>query len=110
MTSSESSTSSRRRPVPLRMQQPPTGRAVAIGAVLLVFVIALVVWIAGATYQAVPVDKIALHYTGGPIQGTHFVSVVQPGTRTKYYGEFDHVYYLPATQRTYIITANPKQG
>ena len=85
-------------------------RVVGIGALALLFFIILVVWLAGATYEAVPVDKIGLHYTGGPAQGTHFVSVISPGTHTKYYGEFDHVYYLPATQRTYIISANPKQG
>lgn len=82
--------------------------AVAIGVAI--FIIGAIVWIAGATYEAIPVDKIGLHYTGGPIQGTHFVSVLAPGTHTKYYGEFEHIYLLPATQRTYIITANPNQG
>lgn len=78
--------------------------------VIAAFVLAAIVWVAGATYEAVPVDKIALHYTGGPIQGTHFVNVVAPGTHTKYYGEFEHLYFLPATQRTYIITADPNRG
>jgi regulator of protease activity HflC (stomatin/prohibitin superfamily) len=86
------------------------GRAIGVGVLLLIGFITLVVWAAGATYRAVPVDKIALHYTGGPVQGTHFVSVVSPGSHTKYYGQFEHMYLLPATQRTYIISANPKHG
>lgn len=102
--------SSRRERLALAGQNRPTARVLGMGAGLLFIFILLVVWLAGATYQAVPVDKIALHYTGGVVQGSHFVSVVSPGTHTKYYGEFDHLYYLPATQRTYIISANPKQG
>src|SRR5207244_3124104 len=74
-----------------------------VGAV----VVAGVVWVAGATFKGVPVDKIGLHYTGGLFQGQHFKGVISPGTHTKYYGEFDKVYLLPSTQRTYIVSKDP---
>lgn len=62
------------------------------------------------TWTSVPPDKIMLHYTGGPIQGTHFVSVVQPGTGNHFYGIMENTYMLPATQRTYIIDKDPNTG
>jgi regulator of protease activity HflC (stomatin/prohibitin superfamily) len=61
-------------------------------------------------WKSVPPDKVMLHYTGGPIQGTHFKEVEPPGTHTQFYGLLDHYYYLPATQRTYIISADPNAG
>jgi regulator of protease activity HflC (stomatin/prohibitin superfamily) len=79
-------------------------------AAALLGTIAAIIWLVGATWTAVPVDKIGLHYTGGPLQGVHFKSVIAPGTHTKYYGEFEHIYLLPSTQRTYIISANPTVG
>lgn len=95
---------------PAKLDKKSPVAAVAVFAALLTAVIVVIVWLSGATYEAVPVDKIGLHYTGGAVQGTHFVSVVRPGTHTKYYGEFEHIYLLPATQRTYIISASPNQG
>lgn len=61
-------------------------------------------------WKAVPVDKVALHYTGGPIQGERFKSVVAPGTGTQFYGLFERLYELPATQRTYIMSKDASQG
>ena len=67
-------------------------------------------WLSGATFKAVPVDKIGLHYSGGLFQGQHFKGVISPGTHTKYYGEFDRIYLLPSTQRTYIVSKDPQAG
>jgi regulator of protease activity HflC (stomatin/prohibitin superfamily) len=72
--------------------------------------VAGLIWLAGATFKAVPVDKIGLHYTGGVFQGQHYKGVIGPGTHTKYYGEFDRVYLLPSTQRTYIVSKDPQAG
>jgi hypothetical protein len=85
-------------------------RTIAFTVLVLVIVVSVIVWLAGATFRSVPVDKIGLHYTGGLVQGQHFESVIRPGTRTKYYGEFDHVYLLPSTQRTYIVSKDPQAG
>src|SRR5207237_9063557 len=73
-------------------------------------VVAGLVWLSGATFKAVPVDKIGLRYTGGLFQGQHFKAAISPGTHTKYYGEFDKVYLLPSTQRTYIVSKDPAAG
>lgn len=84
----------------------------AIGlAVFVVVAIVGVVWfMATASWVSVPPDKIALHYTGGPIQGTHFKAIIQPGTGTKFYGLLENIYQLPATQRNYIIDRSPERG
>ncbi len=61
-------------------------------------------------WKSVPVDKVALHYTGGPIQGQHFEEVVAPGTRARFYGLLEQLHELPATQRNYIMSKNPGEG
>ncbi|MDQ6649477.1 MAG: SPFH domain-containing protein [Actinomycetota bacterium] len=67
-------------------------------------VLAALIWFGSASIEAVPPDKVLLHYTGGPFQGTHFKEVIPPGTGTQYYGQLEHLYYLPSTQRTYVIS------
>ena len=79
-------------------------------AVAVIAVIALIFGVFVATWASVPPDKIMLHYTGGPLDGTHFVEVVQPGTGTKMYGLLEKTYYLPSTQRNYIIDKDPNTG
>lgn len=78
-------------------------------AAILALIVGVLILIAG-TWNSVPPDKIMLHYTGGPIDGTHFVEVVQPGTGTSWYGLMENLYYLPATQRTYIFDRDPHTG
>jgi hypothetical protein len=92
---------------------PPATLASAMPAAL--FLVALLgglIWLSmfvGA-WESVPVDKIGLHYTGGPIQGEHFEEVVAPGTRSRFYGLLDNLYKLPATQRNYIMSKHPDEG
>lgn len=86
-------------------------KGVIIGGIAIVFaVIAFIFFMVAGTYESVPPDKIALHYTGGPIQGTHFVGVIQPGTGAKFYGLLENIYMLPATQRNYIVSKTVGQG
>ena len=88
---------------------PAVYLAAAAGA--LGFLVALVwffLFLGG--WKAVPVDKVGLHYTGGPLQGQRFLSTVNPGTKTKFYGLLESVYELPATQRNYIVSKNPNEG
>lgn len=82
--------------------------AVIAAVVLIVGVVWGVLFMQG--WRSVPPDKIMLHYTGGPIQGTHFKEVVSPGTHTKFYGLMENYYYLPSTQRTYVISKDPNLG
>jgi regulator of protease activity HflC (stomatin/prohibitin superfamily) len=91
--------------------RPRVGPGIVIAAVaLVVVVLGAVVWLAGATWEAVPNDKIGIHYTGGPLEGSHFVEEVKPGTHAKFYGEFEHIYKLPATQRNYIVSRDANIG
>ena len=87
---------------------PQLAVIVAAGIGAIIALIFLVIFIGG--WKSVPPDKLLLHYTGGPIQGTHFKEEVSPGTRTKFYGLLENYYFLPATQRNYIISADPNRG
>lgn len=59
---------------------------------------------------AAPVDQVGLYYTGGPMQGNHFKRLVIPGSGSQFVGIFDHIHKLPAGQRNYIVSKNPKEG
>ncbi|MGH9278403.1 MAG: SPFH domain-containing protein [Acidimicrobiales bacterium] len=80
--------------------------------VLIIFGLSAVGGLGGfvAGWKDVPVDKVALHYSGGPIEGERFEKIVQPGTNTRFYGFLDRLYMLPATQRNYIMSKDPKQS
>jgi hypothetical protein len=81
--------------------------ALGVGFVALVAVITI---ISTTTFAAVPNDKIGVHYSGGPIEGQRFVELVPPGTGARYYGQLEHLYLLPATQRNYIVSRDPSIG
>lgn len=63
----------------------------------------------GCTSQA-PVDQVGLYYTGGMFQGNHFKRLVQPGSGAQFKGWQDHIHYLPAGQRNYIISKVAGEG
>jgi regulator of protease activity HflC (stomatin/prohibitin superfamily) len=91
--------------------RPPVATWIALagGAAVALFVLVVGIMVIRG-WRAVPPDKIMLHYTGGPIQGTHFKEMVNPGTATRFYGLMDNYFYLPSTQRTYIISKDPNAG
>ncbi len=95
-------------------RRPPPGApgAPLVAAAFLVCAFGFVAWIVMFVggWRSVPVDKVTLHYTGGPVQGEHFEEVVSPGTRTRFYGLMENLYELPATQRNYIMSKDPDQG
>lgn len=79
----------------------PLVKRLVIGFVVLV---ALSTALGAVTWRATPVDKIGLHYTGGPIEGTQFVSVIEPGAGRRFLGLSDELVLLPATQRDYTAS------
>ena len=81
---------------------------VAAGIAGIIGLVFLIIFISG--WRSVPPDKLLLHYTGGPVQGTHYKEEVSPGTRTTFYGLLENYYFLPATQRNYIISGDPNRG
>lgn len=84
------------------------GKGAIAGAVFAI--VTLFVLMFSLTWGSVPPDKIMLHYTGGPFDGTHFVEVVPPGSGTQLFGLRENLYYLPATQRNYIVDKDPSTG
>lgn len=55
-------------------------------------------------------DEAALGYTGGPIEGTHFQDVFDPGSGLHWLGVSDEWFLYPTTVRTYIISAAEGEG
>ena len=73
-----------------------------IGAIL------LVQFLGG--WGGTPVDKIGLHYSGGPIEGQKFQEVIEPGSGQKFLGLSDRLILLPITQRDYIVSLSPGES
>lgn len=73
----------------------------AAAAVIAVVAVALaIVFLQG--WGSVPVDRLGLHYTGGPIEGQKFVKIIEPGSGQQFLGLQDKLVLLPVTQRDYI--------
>lgn len=84
-------------------------RAVRIVGTGIVAIVGLVfVGLIFGAWRSTPVDKIGLHYSGGPIEGTKFQKVVPPGSGRRFLGIADNLILLPVTQRDY--TASGAQG
>jgi len=63
----------------------------------------------GAT-AVVPMDKHALVYQGGPLDGRNFERQLPPGVGRFWKGNLQSVYFYPSTERTYIISEIPNEG
>ncbi len=81
---------------------------VKVGVITVIGFIFLVM-VLGA-FAATPVDKIGLHYSGGPIEGIKFQKIVEPGSGTRFLGLQDTLIELPVTQRDYIVSLNENEG
>jgi hypothetical protein len=88
------------------------GRQVAVISALVVAgilgIILLVQFLGG--WAGTPVDKIGLHYSGGPIEGQKFQEVIEPGSGQRFLGLADKLVLLPITQRDYIVSLNPEES
>lgn len=72
------------------------------GVVIVVLLVFGIMFLAG--WGSVPVDKVGLHYSGGPIEGQKFVKVIEPGTGAQFLGLRDKLVHLPITQRDYVAS------
>ena len=83
-------------------------RWIALGIIAVVAIIVLSM--VGTAFGSTPVDKIGLHYSGGPIDGVKFDGIVEPGSGTRFLGFLDELVLLPVTQRDYIVSLHPEEG
>jgi regulator of protease activity HflC (stomatin/prohibitin superfamily) len=72
--------------------------------VLLTLALALAPSVAGS-FEKTPRDRVGISYGGGPIEGSHFQRIVQPGHSLFFNGLFDDLYLYPADERTYIASS-----
>lgn len=63
-----------------------------------------------STFAKTPANQVGISYGGGPLEGSHFQRVVQPGSPLFLNGVFDKLYLYPADQRNYIISKATNQG
>ncbi len=78
-------------------------------AAVVIIGLALVPLVA-SSMKKTPKDRIGISYGGGPIEGSHFQRVVQPGSRLFFNGFFDPLYLYPADQQNYIVSTVPGEG
>jgi len=80
----------------------PTSLGVAWGGGILAVIVALTaVIMLFSAWGSVPVDKVGLHYNGGPIEGQSFEKIIQPGSGAQFLGPRDSLVLLPIDQRSY---------
>lgn len=65
---------------------------------------------AGCASVSTDADEVAIAYSGGPIQGTHYKDTFGPGSGLKWLGMNDTSYSYPTTTRNYIISKNANEG
>lgn len=76
---------------------------------LIVPIVALLA-LAGCTSVNTKADEAAIAYKGGPIEGTHYNKVIDPGSGLVWLGVADDYYIYPTTQRTYIVSKQSSEG
>lgn len=65
---------------------------------------------AGCASVNTKADEAAIAYKGGPIEGTHYNKVIDPGSGLVWLGVADDYYIYPTTQRDYIISRQAGEG
>ncbi|MGH8978364.1 MAG: SPFH domain-containing protein [Acidimicrobiia bacterium] len=97
-----SSGGKRRRP---RISAGLIALIVVVGVVMLAFVPAL-----ASGFKKTPREQVGISYGGGPIEGSHFQRIVQPGHALFFNGLFDPLYLYPADQQSYIVSKATDEG
>lgn len=71
---------------------------------------ALVVVLAGCTYDSTQSDEVSCAYGGGPFESPQLKEELDPGSGRSFIGVFDDTYHYPTSQRTYDISGNVGEG
>ncbi len=85
---------------------PGKGAVLVLVAILLLAAVPLV----GSAMKKTPRDKVGISYGGGPIEGSRFQKIVQPGSSLFFNGLFDPLYLYPADQQNYIVSKAATEG
>jgi len=91
-----------------RRRVPQLGRRALLVLGLLVLLALVPTIISGL--EKTPRDKVGISYGGGPIEGSHFQRIVQPGSTLFWNGVYDTLYLYPADQQNYIISKTKAEG
>jgi hypothetical protein len=77
---------------------------------LIAVMMALVVVVAGCTYDSTQSDEVSCAYGGGPFESPQKKDELGPGSGRTFIGMMDDTYHYPTSQRTYDITPNEGEG
>lgn len=80
-----------------------------VGGVAGVIVLIFVVIMLFSAWGSVPVNRVGLHYTGGPIEGQSFAEIIPPGSGQKFLGPRDTLVLLPIDQRSYVTCGTKEE-
>jgi regulator of protease activity HflC (stomatin/prohibitin superfamily) len=107
-------------PAAARRPAPNTGNGkrrrfripMGLGAllVLLGVVLLALVPVVASSLEKTPKDRVGISYGGGPIEGSHFQRIVEPGHALFFNGFFDPLYLYPADQQNYIVSKVEGEG
>jgi regulator of protease activity HflC (stomatin/prohibitin superfamily) len=78
--------------------------------ILILSAMLLTLSVAGCASVSTQPDEVAIAYTGGPIEGTKYDQVIQPGSGLVWLGIQDQSYVYPTTTRTYTISSVASEG
>lgn len=72
----------------------------------------LAVWglSAALSYESTTAGQVAVVRNGGPMASKSIKEIIPPGHGATYVGIFSTVHFYPATQSSYTITDDPKEG
>lgn len=87
----------------MQLNRNEQGQA-GIAAILAFMGVALVIGLIMLfnSLASTPADKVGVVWSGGPLDGKHYVKTLDPGSALTNIGVFNRVYEYPTTQRTYI--------
>jgi hypothetical protein len=84
-----------------RPRMPRPGWWLLLVPVLLVALAVTPTFMSGL--KKTPRDRVGISYGGGPVEGTRYQRIVQPGSGLFFNGFFDSLYLYPSDQVNYII-------
>lgn len=99
-----------RRSISDRVPRPRMGPVKGFAFIVLAATLVACVPIVASSLKKTPRDKVGISYGGGPIEGSHFQKIVQPGSTLFFNGLFDSLYLYPADQRNYIVSMVESEG
>jgi regulator of protease activity HflC (stomatin/prohibitin superfamily) len=96
----------------VRVSSPSTPRPYLLAAIGALAALVLLVGGCGTlnAYKSPDVGRVGICQSSGPFDDRGTCGILPPGSGKKFLGTFNDLRQFPATQRNYLITADPSRG